>query len=1009
MNKKLFALLALMLVIAMCVFVACDNNKVPNGGNEHTHAYTQWAHDDTHHWKVCSCNDIDQSTKATHNFVDGVCECGATKSIEPTDWERDQSQHWLLDDDGNVVASTKADHVYGTDAACKVCGRYSLKAQTMSAVYAANNYSLVLENCTLDFDTEIAIKVAKAHIGLDENGQLYAWANLSTTSDIYLPIDANDTTANINLRYGVNFVVENDLVYVTILSDSADSWDGYALDTTDGVGVFSLEYFANMLFEDVFNIDITYTELKTTVSNFLAQLDGYSETAVALYKYICSLGTDSGDVLADADSAELSFVSVTTDEDGNKTYTVNFDALRPINQFLATTTIGDLLESLAGEDYETVIPAAVEDAFDITVGELITLAETQAGMTLDDIIAIANQIVAIAMDDNTVTIDSLLKQAGVLPEGSTVKELLSTDLVKAYTMANLLAMAQQGVESPVTVEQIVAIVGNVIGNAKDMSIYEFVIQGMMMDDEATEEPTYGERIGVIVDDVIDILNGYIHVTVNVDKDGVMQSANMRLGFDDDFVLDDDSSMASIAAVFAQVNGTLSVKRGVEFEDVDDFIKDTKDNLESVTDAIAKNYLKDKDTVTAFVKKALLWTNYNEEIVSLEKNTDGDWILTIKGYYDRNSINDEGILASVKEALEWTDNEIQGLEYGYVYTNTINLNKDFSTLTFWNTACNGKRYGQISTPIQRKIKGVYIVGTDYYAYTWKTEPISAEQLATVLKILKDGIIDDSSNSVNASYSVPYDWLISGYLEASTSGQKNFDFIYDSVSKTMVVDLESGYVHDWKTVTEIDTDDLPCGYYTKITQKCSHCNAIRYLYIKGECKNFEWSEPEGTDCEGGRKTYKCCTECGNIVDYTYVYGHTHEEGVIAEGDCTSAEGVTYRCTVCGKDDVYKNYNDHAWRIGEDNVKEYGSVTAKWIYCGRCTTGKHWELYFDSDIGWNVEEGTDKTVYTTNDETPVVIAEIDDVFYIGYNKEDGTYDYRLDNETGNVVAYADDQAAA
>ncbi len=1007
MNKKLFALLALMLVIAMCVFVACDNNKLPNGGNEHTHAYTQWAHDDTHHWKVCSCNDIDQSTKATHNFVDGVCECGATKPIDPADWERDQAQHWLLDDDGNVVASTKADHVYGTDAACKVCGRYSLKAQAMSVVYSANNYSLVLENCTLDFGTEIAIKVASAHIGLDENGKLYAWANLSATNDIYLPIDADDTTVTINLRYGVNFIVENDLVYLTVLSDSANSWNGYAVETTDGTAILPLEYVVDMLFEEVFDIDITYTELKTTISNVLAQLDSYSETAVALYKYICSLGTDSGDVLADADSTELSFVSVTTDEDGTKTYTVNFDALRPINQFLATTTIGDLLESLVGENYATVIPAAVEDAFDITVGELITLAETQAGMTLDDLIAIANQIVAMVMDDNTVTIDSLLTQAGVLPEGSTVKELLSTDLVKAYTMANLLAMAQQGAESPVTVEQIVSTVSNVINNAKDMSIYEFVIQGMMMDDDATETSTYGESIGAIVDDVIDVLNGYLHVTVNVDKDGVMQSTNIRLGFDDDFVLDDDSSMASLAVTLAQVNGTISVKRDVEFENADDFIKDAKDNLGAVTDALAKNSLKDKETVTAFVKSALLWDD-KQEIVSLEKNTDGDWILTIKGYHRQSRINNEGILAAVKEALEWTDNEIQGLAYGYVYTATINLNKDFSVLTFWNTACNGKRYGEISAPIQRKIEGVYIVGTDYYAYNWKTEPISAEQLATVLEILENGVFYyDSIYDISYVDTAPYDWLTSGYLTVNTSTQRYIDCIYDSVNKTIVVDPGSIYVHKWETVTEIDTDDLPCGYYTKITQKCSHCNATRDLYIKGECKNFKWSEPEGTDCEGGRKTYKYCTECGKNVDYTYVYGHTYEEGVIAEGDCTSAEGVSYRCTVCGEEAVYKNYDDHAWQ--SCGVQTYGSVKAEWLCCKRCTTGKHWEISFDSDIGWAVEEGTDKIVYTTNDETPVVIAEIDDVFYIGYNKNDGTYQYRLDNETGTVVAYADDQVAA
>lgn len=80
MNKKLklaipFAVLALSCGIA----AGCSGN---DPDEEHVHNYTQWANDDTYHWKVCPEDGaIDESSKEEHVFIAGVCdECGATQT-----------------------------------------------------------------------------------------------------------------------------------------------------------------------------------------------------------------------------------------------------------------------------------------------------------------------------------------------------------------------------------------------------------------------------------------------------------------------------------------------------------------------------------------------------------------------------------------------------------------------------------------------------------------------------------------------------------------------------------------------------------------------------------------------------------------------------------------------------------------------------------------------------------------------------------------------------------------
>ena len=59
------------------------------GEQEHEHKYDTWDYNETQHWKYCDehgedKSNIDESTKADHDFTNGDCVCGAQKSGDET-------------------------------------------------------------------------------------------------------------------------------------------------------------------------------------------------------------------------------------------------------------------------------------------------------------------------------------------------------------------------------------------------------------------------------------------------------------------------------------------------------------------------------------------------------------------------------------------------------------------------------------------------------------------------------------------------------------------------------------------------------------------------------------------------------------------------------------------------------------------------------------------------------------------------------------------------------------
>lgn len=74
----IFTIFTLVLVLSVCLFVAC-NNKNDNGQTPHMHTFSrEWKHDDTYHWHSGTCGHDVVADKANHEFDENyICTvCG---------------------------------------------------------------------------------------------------------------------------------------------------------------------------------------------------------------------------------------------------------------------------------------------------------------------------------------------------------------------------------------------------------------------------------------------------------------------------------------------------------------------------------------------------------------------------------------------------------------------------------------------------------------------------------------------------------------------------------------------------------------------------------------------------------------------------------------------------------------------------------------------------------------------------------------------------------------------
>lgn len=189
MNKKTkwaipFAVLALTCGIA----AGC--------GGGHKHSYTEWAHNETQHWKECpDDHEKDEGTLADHVFDDdGVCVCGVTEQVAPV---TDVTITNGTTDTNGTVTLSKTTAKAGDSVTVTVAPNdgYQLESLTVNGanVFGAmtgNTYEFrVSENTTV---VAVFEKIASSSVNAQITGKKYGVTGNSLQAGTTVTLSATD-------------------------------------------------------------------------------------------------------------------------------------------------------------------------------------------------------------------------------------------------------------------------------------------------------------------------------------------------------------------------------------------------------------------------------------------------------------------------------------------------------------------------------------------------------------------------------------------------------------------------------------------------------------------------------------------------------------------------------------------------------------------------------------------------------------------------------------------------
>ena len=155
MRKKLIGVAASVMTLAMALggLTACVDD------NEHVHEYTEWAHNDTQHWRVCEVDGA-ESTHVDHFFNpvnDYACECGA-QHTHVYEWKHNAEYHWQECADG--FKTRKEAHSFNDDGVCE-CG------ETMAMTEVGGSLKIYRDGALENDYTGVALTLTDAIAGTE--------------------------------------------------------------------------------------------------------------------------------------------------------------------------------------------------------------------------------------------------------------------------------------------------------------------------------------------------------------------------------------------------------------------------------------------------------------------------------------------------------------------------------------------------------------------------------------------------------------------------------------------------------------------------------------------------------------------------------------------------------------------------------------------------------------------------------------------------------------------------
>lgn len=376
-TKILTVVLCLILALASVGFVACGDNETHT---EHTYE-TTWTYNATEHWHKCTkdgCTSV--SDKASHNFVNGVCECGAKEGVKATPSE-------MLISFANSIA--KIENSKGYNVLAK-----GVTGSVSGTKYSVNtpDYDIPVE-ATFTADAEIfAGKDAEGNFEAKGNVSLAITLNKNTTEEKFK--DVKDVVTVMTAKAA--FAVKGEYIYAQYeMKDSQEGLPEGCTSTNDemsGDVKMSFDELIAMI-GGLISSDGSVPTVMATVIRILPQvadkLAAYVKP-IAEKAYVLSKSF-LDEYLKKAMAINYSF---TETEDGY-VITTDLEKAKTVINDMCDMTMGDFIDKYVGENAVEKVAAVVKKLADMKIKDIITFAEMSLGLDLNEAEKLVNEIIAI--------------------------------------------------------------------------------------------------------------------------------------------------------------------------------------------------------------------------------------------------------------------------------------------------------------------------------------------------------------------------------------------------------------------------------------------------------------------------------------------------------------------------------------------------------------------------------------------------------------------------------------
>lgn len=569
--------------------------------SQHTHTFDteNWEKSETEHWHKATCEHTTEvDGKAAHDFVTKVTKtatetekgtveytcsvCGYKKTAEIDYANHEHIEGWNATRGehtayyvccGQPAQDLKAGaHTYNNGTTCTVCGKYSVLEDVRLQMKASGLFDriITIESFEMPMPEEeesatIKIENLAIKIGLDENYKLVGVGKMKITMEKNVPTKDNPTAKVVTESAEFEVVIHNDTVFVKAVSTGDKVLVIEGNSTSGGISGSYGKFDLKTIFGG--------TEVLDVYEAILDELYLASDTIKSL------LATEGGNIDAEKLLALFNTFFKETDEKG--VYTLDLSALKALNEKGKDITVGDILKAVTGkDDYGTVINAYIDTILGTTIGDIIDKLKEQ-GVDIHELNAAVNEILVKYTD---MTIEQLLASNGInfLPSGTTLAKFIDSDLVRAYTLLDIINMVMP--EAKLTVEQVKEVVKQYTDMLEGQKVYDLIAIGINMiiekntsgssdgDTAGEEEPTAtitvtGTAIYTAIDRLITLVEDAFDVTVRINEKFEVSEVTIKLEIDNSKYTvpetseETDPAVTIIYAFEAQVRSLLAMLKG----------------------------------------------------------------------------------------------------------------------------------------------------------------------------------------------------------------------------------------------------------------------------------------------------------------------------------------------------------------------------------------------------------------------------------------------------------------